>query len=291
MFIDDNEVIVRGRFVKIALFREEWDIDVNDPELVIKKIMESSLNADIFTFQQRLPESKPKFNYHMEWDNVAALPIKDYDIWFKTVLHQNPRNKIKISEKKGVETKIFDFNDDTLKGIIKIYHENPLRQGTPFLDYNIDWDTAKKANITFIDRATFIGAYYKNELIGFIKLVSTGKYARTMGILGKIAHRDKAPMNLLIAKAVAICAEKKIPYLVYGKFSYGKVGSKTLQNFKLYFGFESIVLPRYYIPLNTWGKIMIKLNLHQGIVGIMPKKLVRILINLRNKWNNLKYAQ
>jgi hypothetical protein len=291
ILIEDKEIIVTGELVKMARLKEEWDQDVEAPGIIVKTLKSNGIKADIFTFMQRLPESKPKYNYYMEWDNVAALPISNYESWFKKVLHQNPRNKIRISEKKGVEIKIFDFNDNTLKGIMDIYHENPVRQGAPFTDYSIDWETAKKANSTFLDRATFIGAYYEDELIGFIKLVSTGRFIRTMGILAKIAHRDKAPMNLLIAKAVAVCAEKKIPYLVYGKFDYGKVGSYTLQNFKLYFGFESIVLPRYYIPLNTWGKIIIKLNLHHGIVGVLPKPLIRLLLNLRNKWYSLKYNQ
>jgi hypothetical protein len=289
--IKDLEIIVTGNFVKIARLREEWDQDVENPELIIKELKESGIQVDIFTFMQRLPESKPKYNYYMEWDNIAALPIIDYNTWFNKILHPNPRNKKKISEKKGVSTKIFNFDDDSLKGIMEIYHENPIRQGTPFLDYNIDWETAKQANRTFLDRATFIGAYYEGELIGFIKLVSTDKFIRTMGILAKIAHRDKAPMNLLLAKAVEICAEKKTQYLVYGKFDYGKVGSQTLQNFKLYFGFESIMLPRYYIPLNNWGRIIMKCNMHQGIVGIIPKKMVRILLNVRNKLNNWRYAQ
>ena len=43
-----------------------------------------------------------------------------------------------------------------------------------------------------------------------------------MGIIAKIKHRDKAPMNALVAKAVEICAENKIPYLVYDKAYYGK---------------------------------------------------------------------
>jgi hypothetical protein len=239
---------------------------------------------------QNLPDSKPKYNHYMEWDNVAALPITNYDYWYKNILHQNPRNKMRIAQKKGVVVRLFDFNDDTLKGILDIYHEHPLRQGTPNIDYNIDIETAKKANVTFIDRAVFIGAYLNDELIGFIKLVSAKNFTRVMGILGKIAHRDKAPMNLLMAKAVEICSEKGTPYLVYAKYDYGKVGSESLRNFKLYFGFESIILPRYYIPFNLWGKIIIKLKLHRGIVGFLPRPLIRFLINLRSTWYSRKYS-
>lgn len=288
---DNKEIIVTGRFVKIVQFREEWDHDVDDPELVIKKLKANGIKADIFTFQQRLPESKPKFDYAMEWDNIAALPVNNYDDWFKTVLHQNPRNKMRIAQKKGVEVKKFEFSDETLQDMMSIYHENPFRQGRPFSHYNLDLETAKRANSTFLERATFIGAYYKSELIGFIKIVSTDKFMRTMGILGKIAHRDKAPMNLLIAKSVEICAENKIPYFTYGKYDYGKVGSSTLQNFKQYFGFESIALPRYYVPLNRWGEISITLNLHKGLKQLLPDKIIRSLLFLRSKWYEKKYAK
>ena len=291
MFIDNNEITVSGKYFKIVHFNEEWDIDVNDPESIVSKIISAGINADIFSFQQRLPESKPKFKYHMDWDNIAALPLTTYDNWFKNVLHQNARNKIRIAQKKGVVIKIFEFNDDTLRQIMGIYHDNPIRQGIPDTHYNWDFETAKKDNATFLDRATFIGAYYKDEMIGYIKIVPTDRYVRTMGILGKISHRDKAPMNLLMAKAVEICTENKVPYLTYAKFDYGKVGSTTLQNFKLYNGFESIVLPRYYIPLNKWGELVINLKLYKGLKQLLPKQVVRFLLYLRSKWYEKKYAE
>lgn len=291
MLLDNNEIIVSGKVFKIVRFKEEWDIDVDNPESVVSALKASSIKADIFTFQQRLPESKPKYNYSMDWDNIAALPLTTYDNWFKNTLHQNPRNKIRIAQKKGVEIREFEFNDESLKEIIGIYRDNPIRQGVPDTHYNMDFETAKEDNATFLDRATFIGAYFKDELIGYIKIVATDRYARTMGILGKISHRDKAPMNLLMAKAVEICTENKMPYLTYAKFDYGKVGSTTLQDFKLYNGFESIVLPRYYIPLNKWGKIAVKFKLYKGLKQLLPKKLVRLLLYLRQKWYETKYAE
>ena len=291
MLVENKEITVSGKCVKIARHKEEWDEDVEDPVALVQHLKNIGIKADMFTFMQRLPESKPKHNFHMEWDNVAALPIKSYEYWVKKQLHQNPRNKIRIGQKKGVKLRICDFNDEFIKGMIDIYNETPIRQGRSFPDYGIDFETAKKGNSSFINRAIFVGAYYKNELIGFVKLVFAGKFVRTMGILAKVAHRDKAPMNLLIAKAVEICAEKKIPYLVYGKFIYGKHGSDTLQDFKRYIGFESITLPRYFIPLTVWGGIIIKLRLHNGIIGIIPKKLIRILLNLRTKWYEKKYPQ
>lgn len=288
IFIDNMEILIIGKLIKVAKIKEEWDVDIEDPVALVKKLNLSGVKIDIFTFMQRLPESNPKFSYYMEWDNVAAIPVRNYDYWFNNQLHQNPRNKIRKAIKKGVMVKQVEFNDELVQGITEICNETPIRQGRPFGDYGKNFDTLKKEHSTFLDKATFAGAYFNNELIGFVKVVSAGKYMRTMGILSKLKHRDKAPTNLLIAKAVEICAEKKIPYLVYAKFAYGKLGSDTLQDFKRYLGFEHIILPRYYIPLTTMGKIAIKFNLQHGVVGILPIKAVRTLLTLRNWWYTKK---
>ncbi len=288
MHIDNHEIVITGNIVKIVRFKEEWDIDVDDPENVLKKLKYHKIKADIFTFRQRVPESKPKFNFFTEWENAAALPIKSYDHWLKYQLHQNPRNKIRLAQKKGVVVKICAFDDNLITGIASIYNETPIRQGKKFPDYGITFEDTKKGHATFLDRATFIGAFFNDELIGFIKVVTAGKYARTMGILSKIAHRDKAPMNLLIAKAVEVCAEKSMGYLVYGQFKYGKLGSDSLQEFKKYLGFESIAIPRYFVPLNSWGRLILLLRLHNGIVGWLPRKIIRFILDLRSKFYSKK---
>lgn len=289
MQIDNDEITISGKFVKIVQFREEWDVDVDDPELVISKLKASNVNVDIFTFRQRLPESKPKFNYYMEWDSIAAIPITTYENWLKNQVVQNSRKKIGLAKRKNVEVRICEFNDNFVKSQLEIYHESPIRQGRPNWDYNIDFETAKKANATFLDRATFLGAFLDEELIGFIKIVDAGIFMRTMGILGKNAHRDKAPMNILVAKAVEICAARKKTFLTYSKFNYGKVGSNSIKEFKRNLGFESILLPRYYVPANTWGALIIKLRLHQSMVELLPTKLIYLLLELRSKWYARKY--
>lgn len=291
MVADNNKMIVTGRFLKIVQFREEWDTDVDDPEIVIKEIKASGINADIFTFQQRLPESIPKFNYTMEWDSIAAIPIKSYEYWLKKQVTQNSRKKIGLAKRKGVEIKICDFNDDFVRSQLEIYHETPIRQHVPNSAFNISFKEAKKANATYLDRAVFLGAYFNDELIGFLKLVDARKFARTMGIIGKVAHREKAPLNFLISKAVEICAERNIPYLTYGKYDYGKSGSNSLKEFKRNLGFDNIILPRYFIPLTIWGKLMLRFKLHNSIIQLLPIKVVRFLLFLRNKYNDKKYAK
>lgn len=291
MIVADKEIKVTGSFIKIAELKEDWDEDIEDPETFIKMLKSSRVKADIFSFTQRLPESKPKYSYYMEWESIAAIPITIYENWLKKQLVQNSRKKIGLAQRKGVTIKLIDFNDELIRGILDIYHETPIIQGKPNRQYNTDFETAKKLNATFLDRAQFIGAFYNDELIAYIKLVSVGRFMRTMGILAKVAHRDKGPMNLLIAKAVEICVEKRMTYLIYAQFNYGKLGSDTLKEFKRNLGFESIILPRYYIPLNARGKIILKLKLHREIVEYFPEKIMRFLLQMRSNWYARKYSK
>lgn len=289
MIIDSRPVVVSGRFIRTLRLRDEWDEDVENPEDFLGKIRASGARADLFTFMQRLPESRPRFGYRMLWDSVAAIPIVDYDFWLKKQVCKNSRKKIGLAQRKGVEIRPCPFDDDLLRGILEIYHETPLLQGKPNRQYRTDFETARKLNGTFLDRAQFIGAFVGDELIAYIKLVSTDRYMRTMGILAKTAHRDKGAMNFLIAKAVEICAERRIPYLMYAKFNYGRRGSATLREFKKNMGFESIILPRYYIPLTGRGKLALSLGLHKDLGDLLPERLVRTALTLRNTWYEKKY--
>ncbi len=291
VIVNGKEIAITGSILRMARVKEEWDEDIEDPIGLTRQLKSHRIRADIFTFIQRLPQSRPRYTYAMEWDSVAALPIIDYNYWFKNQLYQNPRNKIRIAQKKGVTVKLCDFNDELIDGITRIYNEIPIRQGKPFPDFNIDADAIKTGYSTFLDRAVFVGAFFNNELIGFVKLVASRGFMRTMGLLAKVAHRDKAPMNMLIAKAVEVCAERKIPYLVYGKFFYGKIGSDTLQDFKRYLGFESIILPRYYIPLNTWGLLSVRAGLYNGLAGFLPHTLIRYMLRARSKWYSNRHSQ
>jgi hypothetical protein len=289
MFVFNKEIKITGRLIKTVQLKEEWDEDIENPEEFIRELKRNRIKGDIFTFCQRLPKSKPEFNYHIEWDSIAAVPIGSYENWIKNQIATNSRNKIKLAVKKDILIKPCEFDDEMVKRILDIYHDTPVMQGAPNLQYNTDFETAKKLNSTFLDRANFFAAFYKNECIGYIKLVYTFKYMRTMGILSKAAYQKLGVMNLLMAKAVEYCSEKQIPYLMYARYNYGKRGSETLKDFKRHMGFESIILPRYYIPLNTWGKIIIKLKLFNDPKEFLPERLIRFLLKLRKSWYEFKY--
>jgi hypothetical protein len=282
--------VVTGKAVRIGRLREEWDDDIEDPAAVTRALSNCGDRIDIFTFMQRLPESKPKYGYRYEWDNVAALPISTYEEWLEKQVHPNHRNKVRKAVKEGLEVRRVQFSDEFVTAVMRILNEVPVRQGVPFRDYGKDFDTVKAEHATYITRSDFIGAYWGGELVGYLKLVSAGRFIRTMQILSMIRHRSKGPTNALMAEAVRLCVERGSPYLVYGKYDYGQVGSDTLREFKAFNGFEHVLLPRYYVPLTALGSAAISCNVHHGIVGMLPRKLVRRLLEIRRSWYSRRGA-
>lgn len=286
--IDGHELVVAGKCLKIAKLTEEWDDDIEHPEVIIRALRKSSTRVDIFTFAQRLPESKPKHSYPMAWDNVAAIPIGMFEDWLERQVHPNHRNKIRKARKEGVEIRRVHFSNEFVLAISAILNEVPIRQGIPFSDYGKDFETIKREHATYLERADFIGAYFREELIGYIKLVFAGRFMRTMQVLSMVKHRSKATMNALMAESVKICSERQIPYLVYGKYDYGKVGSDSLREFKSFNGFEHILLPRYHVPLTAKGRLFLQAGLHRGIKEVLPRGIVRALLAARRAYYSSK---
>lgn len=286
MQIDDKFIMTTGKFVRTVRIKDEIDRDVGDPLSLIEKIKTNKIKADIFTFWQGIPNTEPKFDYYMEYDNMAVLPVKDFKHWWEKQIDSKNRNVIRKAEKKGVVVKVVDFNDDLVQGIMDIYNETPVRQGKPFWHYGKDFETVKRGNGTHLERSDFIGAFYNNKLIGFIKLVysDSGEVARTEQILSRIEHRDKSPTNALIAKVVEICENKKVSNILYAYWPKG-----SLADFKKHNGFEEMPIPRYYVPISIIGKIALKLKLHHGVKGFLPENIISRLIELRTKWYSRKF--
>ena len=282
--INDRTVIATGKWLKIASIRSEDWLEceaVADPESFITRLKEASLKADILTFAQRLPDTQPKFNYPIEWENVAAIPTASFADWWERRLPQESRKNVRRAAKRGVLVRLAEFDDKLVSGISGIYNETPVRQGRPFWHYGKDVAAVKKENSSFLERSDFIGAYYQDQLVGFIKLVYMGKLASVLQIISMNSHYDKRPANALIAKAVELSEQKGMAYLIYGKFVYGRNHRSPLTEFKRRNGFEKILLPRYYVPLTTRGRIALRLRLHQGVKERLPEPLILFLINLR----------
>lgn len=282
--IADRTIIVNGRMLKIAAVRDEGVVEgevVSDPDRFVSQLKQSRLKADVFTFAEKLPHLEPRFRCYYEWDNIAAIPISTFDVWWKKQIKDKTRNMVRKAQKCGLAVRVVAFDDTLVRQIMEIYNESPIRQGRPFWHYGKDFETVKRELKTYIERSHFIGAYLGDELVGFMKLVTVDRTATLFHFLSKIEHRDKSPMNALIAKAVELCAETGIQHLIYGKFTYGNKTESPLSDFKSRNAFEKMNLAKYYIPLTWKGKVALKWGLHRGLLGILPPRLVVFLVKSR----------
>jgi hypothetical protein len=291
--VEGTPITITGSFLRIAGIKaeEEHFYDVTSPERIVEGLRAQKSGADLFTFWQRLPNVEPRFGYCLEWDNVAAVRITTYEEWLKKQVHVNTRNKIKKAAKCGIEVRSVQFDDTLVKGIVEIFNESSIRQGRPFAHFGEGFEKVKEEWSSDSERSEFVGAYLGEELVGFIKLLYADRYARTSGTICKLAHRDKAPMNALIAKVVELCAKKQLEFLIYGKFSYGKKGTDSLSEFKKHNGFEEIQVPRYYIPLTAKGRLALSCGVHKGLLEALPHRLVRGLLSVRGYWYKRRSAQ
>jgi len=208
--IDGRGIVVTGRMIRLALFKDEEWLEgelMPDPDEFIGKLRsQENLKADIFTFSQKLEDPVPRFSFYYEWDSIAAVPTLSYSDWWTNRVSTDLRKDVKRAAKRGVVVQQVSFNDDFVRGIKDIYDETPVRQGRPFWHYHKEFKAVNLENATYLERSDFLGAFCGEELIGFLKIVYVDQIARLMQILCKDTHRDKRPMNALIAKAVELCA-------------------------------------------------------------------------------------
>jgi hypothetical protein len=278
--IDGRTVIATGKFFKVASIR---DADVVEGELVKNPITfaaalkKSGLNADVLTFFQRPPEVSPRFDLFFDWDNYAAVTISTFENWWENV-PQETRKNVRRAAKRGVVTKSVPFDDELAHGIHNLCNETPVRQGRPFWHFGKDFETVRREHATYLKRSEFIGAYFQDELIGFIKMTRVDSVAFILHILASNAHFDKRPINALIARAIEVCVEKKIRYFVYDKYIYGNKKDSSLLELKRRNGFEQIQFPRYYLPLTPKGKVFTSLKLYRGVSGMLPEPVLKIAL-------------
>jgi hypothetical protein len=277
-------IIVTGKWIRTAQVKDEELVEgvpVEDPESFITKLKESELKADVFTFAQRPPEIIPKYDYHFEWDNWAAVPTTCFKDWWEKRLPQESRKNVRRAAKRGVVVRVIPFDDELVRGIQGIYNETPVRQGKPFWHFGKDFDTVKRQIANYPGRSEFVGAFLNEELIGFIKVIYVDCIAVLVQILSKNEHHDKRPMNALLAHSVELCERKGISPLIYGKYTYGTKRSSSLTEFKRRNGFEEVRFPRYFVPLNTKGKFAIRSGLHLEVANLIPGPVNDFLLKVR----------
>jgi hypothetical protein len=284
--IDGRTVIATGKWLKIATVQDEELLEgetVADPTAFVLRLKKSDLKADIFTFAQKLPVPTPKYEYHFEWDNLAAIPITTFSDWWDKRVESSVRRAVRKAAKAGVVVRLAELNDAFVKGIVNINNESPVRQGKPFWHFQKSFDAVKQENSTYAERNAFLGAYYQDELIGFIRMTYADGCANIIQLLTLMKHFDKRTANALVAKAVEVCEGKGISHLLYCNYVYNDPES-SLTEFKRRNGFEQVLLPRYFIPLTAKGKIALGLKLHRGLVQRIPKPVLMRLLRMRSRW-------
>jgi hypothetical protein len=200
------------------------------------------------------------------------------------------RQNVKKAGRRGLIVRNASFDDDFVRGVVDIYNETRVKQGRRFWHFAKSFDTVKSETGHALHRSIFIGAYFENKLVGFIKLLIARETAQIALIVCMDEYRDKKPTNALLAKAIEVCVERKLKFLTYAQFFYYKKRSSSLLEFKRRNGFEPRKFPRYYVPLTFVGKCALMLGLHHGIKAVIPetgldvlRKLRGVLFRLREK--------
>lgn len=271
--------VSRGPITVVRL-EDEWYEDLLNPAAVVEALRgQHDVSADVLTFWQRLPDVAPRFDYHTEWDEIAALPSASYADWFNNQIKSRVRSQIRKAEKEGVVVRETAYDDDFVRGMTAIFNEAPVRQGRRFWHYGKSFETVKQQFSRYIHREHMIAAYYRNQMIGLVMLGNAGRFGITGQIISSLNHRDKATNNALIAKAVEVCAQAGLAHLVYLFWS-----EDSLSEFKRRCGFERVAVPRYYVPLTVKGKLALQLGGHRGWRAMLPVRVKAPLKRLRTRW-------
>jgi hypothetical protein len=278
-----NELAIRKKgFFRTAKYSEHFEFtqDLDPSESLFSKLKDR--DADIFTFVDRSWCSPNAFSPSDKWlkteDNIALLQITSFDEWWEKI-GKKTRNMVRKAEKSGLKVEVVEPSDELAEGILRIYNETPIRQGRAFSHYG--WSLESVKNMVFNTKnCTFIAAYLENELAGFIQLVYGDNLVVTTQILSLQKHWDKAVNNVMLAKAVEICAKNNHKWLMYGRMGGGN--HPSLDKFKENNGFVSYPLNRYYVILSRKGKIAVKLGLHQPLKDRLPKSVKSKVISLYN---------
>ena len=269
--------IRKKAFFTMARDVKEYQRSVIPTEEFVEKIRKK--NVDVFTFIERkwcCPIASPSKSWLKAEDNIALLAITSHDDWLK-IIGKKTRNMIRKAEKSGTTTRIAEPNEKLAEGIWKIYNETPIRQERGFPHYG----TSLKAvidSVLSVRDCTYIGAYLQDELVGFIQLVQGDNIVIVSQILSMQKHWDKALNNALVAKAVEVCATRKIKWLMYGRMG----NHPTLDDFKQNNGCVRFLLTRYFIVLTGKGRLAARLGLHREMKDALPLWLKRPLFPVYN---------
>ena len=135
MQVYGKELRIRGRLIRVGYFDGEGYQFLERPQDALEDIRRLKTHVDLFTFIQRLSDTSPRYEYPMEWDNMAAIRVSSYDHWLTQQLDFKARNMVRKAEKNGVVVKEVPYDEEFVQGVCAIYNESPVRQGKKFWHY------------------------------------------------------------------------------------------------------------------------------------------------------------
>lgn len=283
--VASGRIVTTNRWLKIARIHDElWlEGEPEDPRQLINQLQARSISADILTFAQKLPSTEPRHKYPMDWDNWAVASTTDFSAWWEW-LPQETRKNVRRAERRGLVVREVVFDRKLAEGLKGIYDETPIRQGRRFIHYRKGIEAVERENSSYLDRSMLLGAFYKEELVGFLKMVVVGQTARIMQIISQNAHFDKRPTNALLAKGMEACNKRGLSTMIYGQYIYDGKTDSPVTEFKRRNGFKELLLPRYFIPLTAKGKAAMRFGLHRGVKSLLPQAALKRLLAIRAAW-------
>jgi hypothetical protein len=277
---------IEGGALRTLHLEDEWFADVGDPSRVIDVLRAArGLDVDLFTFWQRVPDLVPRFTHYREFETLAVLDVSTYEHWLTRQINANARSRIRKAHKAGIEVREAAFDDAFVEGLTRIFNETPMRQGRAFWHYGKSVETVRQQFSRYLFRETLLGAYLGGELIGVVMLADAGRFYVPGQIISSVAHRDKGTNNALIAKAVEICAARGVRHFVYFYW-----GDDSLTEFKRRCGFESVAVPRYFVPISRKGGLALQAGLQRGVAARLPPRVREGLKDARRWWLERKHG-
>jgi len=266
---DLESMRIRRKFLlRVARDKREYERSVVPTAELLQKLKERGI--DLFSFAERkwCPRiQNPEESWVRSDENIALLKLSSYDEWWKEI-GKKTRNMIRKAEKSGVKASVAEPNEKLAEGIWKIYNETPIRQERASQKYGTTLQQVT-TSLRSLPNRTYVGAYFRHELAGFMELIHGDNLMIISQILSLKKHWDKAANNVLIAKLVEVCLNDGVHWVMYGRM--GDFSSLSLDNFKQNNGFRRFQLTRYHIPITKKGELAIKLRLHKEMSDILPQ--------------------
>lgn len=125
-------IVMTGRFLRTGFIKGEGWLDpsqVGAPERIIDELRQRKAPIDLFRFQQQLPDVQQKYGYHVEWEDIAAIPLTSFEDWWENRASQVTRKNVRRSVKRGIEVRHVDFDDRLIESITRINNDTPFRTG------------------------------------------------------------------------------------------------------------------------------------------------------------------